>query len=509
LPIIVKDVPIFASKHMDREIVSILKSKIYIPITISIVAALLSTSYLSNLSEKKRNEYESRLISNQEINYQSVVKHYMSVSEIYYNLYINQPEIVSIFARTWQAADDTLSVVRKELFKALESTYKVLTSYELRQLHYHLPDSRSFLRFHSPESYGDTLSFIRPSISRVYNEGKPLYGFEEGRVINGFRNIYPVQYKENRIGTVEISFNFNALRNQITTTFPGDYAFIVRNELVQSRVWEQNQSAYKESDLDPAFLYESVYQPQDFIARINASIKKDIKTKLESGTSFVIPAEAGDSGIAVVFLPVKNIEGKHAAYIISYFPDNTFKSIYREQFIGSVWTGSLSIIIAILLHIWYSYYRLLLRQKENLEKSKKELNLIDKHLEVQTRRLSNILEGTGAGTWEWNLEKDEIKVNENWAAIIGYTREELGMINKAWWNLNAYPGDAAMADKSLERHFKGETSIYDVEVRLKHKNGDWVWINSRGKVISRTPEGRPHMMFGTHVTIDNRKQVEQ
>ena len=61
----------------------------------------------------------------------------------------------------------------------------------------------------------------------------------------------------------------------------------------------------------------------------------------------------------------------------------------------------------------------------------------------------------------------------------------------------------------LERHFAGELPYYDSECRMKHKNGEWVWIHDRGRVITRTSDDKPLMMFGTHTDITERKRAEK
>ncbi|MFO7918093.1 MAG: PAS domain S-box protein, partial [Anaerolineae bacterium] len=61
----------------------------------------------------------------------------------------------------------------------------------------------------------------------------------------------------------------------------------------------------------------------------------------------------------------------------------------------------------------------------------------------------------------------------------------------------------------LQRHFEGFDPIYDNEIRMRHKEGHWVWIHDLGRVVSWTPEGRAHQMYGTHTDITQRKRFEQ
>ena len=130
-------------------------------------------------------------------------------------------------------------------------------------------------------------------------------------------------------------------------------------------------------------------------------------------------------------------------------------------------------------------------------------------LASQSARLSNILEGTHVGTWEWNVRTGATVFNERWAEIIGYTLDELAPVSIETWMKLAHPDDLNLSGELLERHFAGELDYYECESRMRHKDGRWVWVLDRGKVASRTAEGKPLMMFGTHMDITERKQTEQ
>ncbi|MCV2368941.1 response regulator [Roseateles oligotrophus] len=122
--------------------------------------------------------------------------------------------------------------------------------------------------------------------------------------------------------------------------------------------------------------------------------------------------------------------------------------------------------------------------------------------------LNNIIEGTHAGTWEWNVETGETKFNQRWAAIVGYTLEELGATTIETWSSFNHPDDVTRAAVLLGRHFDDETPAYEFEGRMRHKNGSWVWAQSRGKLFSRSSDGRPRWMAGTLIDITGRKQAE-
>jgi PAS domain S-box-containing protein len=125
------------------------------------------------------------------------------------------------------------------------------------------------------------------------------------------------------------------------------------------------------------------------------------------------------------------------------------------------------------------------------------------------RRLASVIEGTNIGIWEWNVQSGETVFNERWAEIAGYTLAELQPINIQTWLDLAHPDDLKQSAVLLERHFAGELNYYDVQCRMRHKQGHWVWVHDRGRVMSWTAEGKPLLMSGTHADVTAQKQSEQ
>jgi len=133
----------------------------------------------------------------------------------------------------------------------------------------------------------------------------------------------------------------------------------------------------------------------------------------------------------------------------------------------------------------------------------------EKKLGEERLRLANIIHGTQAGTWEWNVQTGETVFNSRWAQIVGYSLEELSPLSIRTWEILTHPDDLKKAKVSLQRHFEGELSYYECELRMKHKDGHWIWVHDRGRIVTWTENNKPLMMYGTHSDITERKQAEQ
>ncbi len=129
-------------------------------------------------------------------------------------------------------------------------------------------------------------------------------------------------------------------------------------------------------------------------------------------------------------------------------------------------------------------------------------------LSEDRQRMANIIRGTNAGTWEWNVQTGEVTFNHIWAEMVGYTLEELSPLSIGTWESLSHPDDLKYAVEMLERHFSGETPFYECKLRMRHRDGHWIWVYDRGQVVTRTTEGKPLMMFGTHLDITALKKAE-
>ena len=116
-------------------------------------------------------------------------------------------------------------------------------------------------------------------------------------------------------------------------------------------------------------------------------------------------------------------------------------------------------------------------------------------------------EGANDGLWDWDIANDEIYYSPRWKSILGYEAHELIKGFEDWENL-IHPDDHDYAVNALDNYLNGKTDTYDVEIRLQHKNGSWIWIHDRGKAL-RDASGKALRMAGSHSDITERKIAEE
>ncbi len=118
------------------------------------------------------------------------------------------------------------------------------------------------------------------------------------------------------------------------------------------------------------------------------------------------------------------------------------------------------------------------------------------------------LEGVGDGVWDWNAQTNTAFFSDQWKKMLGYEPDEIGD-SLAEWDKRVHPDDKDHVYLEINRHLSGESPRYSSEHRIQCKDGSWKWILDSGKVMTRTPDGKPLRLIGTHKDITDRKRTEE
>ena len=136
------------------------------------------------------------------------------------------------------------------------------------------------------------------------------------------------------------------------------------------------------------------------------------------------------------------------------------------------------------------------------------LNKTMNDLKISEERMNLAIKGTQAAIWDWNISTGKIQINKRWAEMIGYSIDEIQPVTIDSWNDFVNPDERQEVYRRLQDHFEGKTEFYEATFRMKHKNGQWIWILDRGMVLERDASGKPSRMTGTHVDISLRMSAE-
>lgn len=312
-----------------------------------LVLFFLSTFYgLSLLHQQREKNHLEQVTEQQRVQLQSVIYSLEKTADVLFdNLFDNNDtaEIMSLAGKATSVDQDALRQLLREKFSA---NYGNLQKYGIDLLHFHLPGSVSFLRFQNPAVYGDSLSGVRHSIDLVNETRRLVHGFEEGRIAHGFRNVYPLFYRDEFVGTVEISFTFLAVRKLAVRLFPAIHTLMLREDVVLRAVPDQERERYTPCLVSPLYLKErkvaeliqrelpalDIFSLQE-LKDLNKELRHLIGEQLVENKPFSLARKVNGQGKVVVvsFLPARNVRGEYVGYFVSYWEDPTIQGFNKRH----------------------------------------------------------------------------------------------------------------------------------------------------------------------------------
>ena len=136
-----------------------------------------------------------------------------------------------------------------------------------------------------------------------------------------------------------------------------------------------------------------------------------------------------------------------------------------------------------------------------------ERKLAEEALRESEERFNLAITGTGAGLWDWDMVNDTVYFSPQWKAMLGYEDHEIENAFSGWKKL-WHPDDVTRIEEALKDYLDEKTTKYEIEHRLRHKDGDWRWILTRGDII-KDHDGKPSRWVGTNLDITERKLIEK
>ena len=295
--------------------------KIVLTVLVFLILEAASFIYLEYLHKTEVENCLEEKTTELQVKQEAIQAAYEGMINLVFKQIISKPNVLKLYNEALYADSITQIKLRDSLYNILLPTYKQLKLTNIRQFIFIKPNNKVFIRFHRLEKYGDDLSQIRYSVKKANETKQKQIGFEEGRTYNGFRNIFPIYYNNKHIGVIEISFSFAV--NALFAQDGGTYGFMVKKDIVNSKVSPNKKDNYTTSLLSNNYLHEKVFlqyshDSLNIIKQIDKEIKPKISEQLANNENFTIQHQINKTDYFISFNSINNVEGKPVAYMFSY-----------------------------------------------------------------------------------------------------------------------------------------------------------------------------------------------
>ena len=140
-------------------------------------------------------------------------------------------------------------------------------------------------------------------------------------------------------------------------------------------------------------------------------------------------------------------------------------------------------------------------QLTELEKAKSMHEIISKKMDV-------VLEATNAGTWQWQAQTNKKTFDKHYALMAGYTEKDIEQFYDNTWEYLTHPEDSKKSDVLFQECVDGKIDEYNLEQRIRHKDGSWIWVKDTVKVAERDENSTALLIYGVSLNITQYKKLE-
>jgi PAS domain S-box-containing protein len=133
---------------------------------------------------------------------------------------------------------------------------------------------------------------------------------------------------------------------------------------------------------------------------------------------------------------------------------------------------------------------------------------VEEELRRSQERLGLALSGANEGIWDWHIQKDTVYYDDRYYTMAGYKPNEFaGTFGE--FERRVHAEDIERIKSSIDRYLAGKLQTFKVEFRFLRKDGTYMWILGKGKVVSRDDQGNPLRFIGLHADITELKKTEE
>ncbi|WP_415903523.1 response regulator [Neptuniibacter sp. QD29_5] len=187
---------------------------------------------------------------------------------------------------------------------------------------------------------------------------------------------------------------------------------------------------------------------------------------------------------------------------VEYYIDQQHLASEVNQVIQSIFIGLLLTFLVVFILLLWLGKKFFINPFKAVKESEKELSETARQLEL-------VVDSANVGIWDLNTQTGQLNLNERWAEIIGYTLDELQPMTIEIFNQLTHPDAPEISHHLLDRYSNSINDRHNFELRMKHKQGHWIWVLNTNKVVERDSNGKPTRIIGTHLDITDQKLSEE
>ncbi|NCC63191.1 MAG: diguanylate cyclase [Spirochaetia bacterium] len=284
---------------------------------------------------------------------------------------------------------------------------------------------------------------------------------------------------------------------------------------LQEYLLTKNTSHLKEID-NHILAFEQQLESLTLLAQDNLEQQqrlKEVRTTfnklIEEAVQPLMHEELEDT-VVLSLLEVYKTRSQELEASLNSIEKNIYALLVFHQETLNYWFGIdriLTILIPILIFLILLFFSI--QVIVHLKRYRRQQEQDQRNIAETRDRYLSVINSSNLGTWEWDISQDSITVNDTWAELLGYTKEELEPVSLSTFKNLIEPENFDRVMHLLNEHFCGKSKFFLCDFRMKHKDGHWVWILGRGQVLRYDQNHKPLLMSGTHSDISERVAQQQ
>ena len=460
---------------------------------IGLLLALLAMAgvmfiFLDNKKQQRQEQHLQLITENYIHAYATIYDQYKKYASNVSFSVIERYGIVPLYQQLLTAEPQEKDKLRSHLLATIHNRYEALKIRGgIRQLHFHLKDNESFLRFHRPEKYGDNLSGIRATVNYVNTMHLPVDGFEEGKIFNGYRFVFPITAPDNtHLGSMEVSFGPETFIAALMKQYDVLSNFLIKDTVVRRKVFQEEIPVHYKKSYIKGYLYD-----RNVLAELKRQSPKElVRLKPYENTIDTIVTNVNSNramslydptyDVVITTLPVFNpISHEMVAFLTI-----RSKSVF---FINEARYFRIFFSLSLLLMLLGGFTFYALYNKNTILESNAKL------LEKKSKQLVNAQIIANLGHWELDIPSARLSWSDQIFRIFGFSPQSFEVSIEIFME-KVHPDDRDIINtayaEAIEKH-----TLYDVQYRIFTSDDTEKWVRETCST-EYDNSGEPMRSFG-------------